>query len=151
MRSSTQKIYTLSKCLQERDPVCDHVFQTVQEFDFSSFNYNMLLQGQSEQSINNQSQASSIANIFVLFSEKLFHIIKQTLEKMSSNSGTYTFALQTLSQSHYKFFVKDCLYDNLYMNGILNHIDQSEGGTGTGCQERVNIVRQLKIPLFSSI
>jgi len=70
-----------------------------------------------------QTQAASMANIFNLYTEKVFHIIKQTLQKMHQNPQTYTFALQTLASNHYKFFAKDCLYDTLYMEGMLNVID----------------------------
>ena len=61
---------------------------------------------------------------------------------MSQNPQTYTFALQTLSQNHYKFFVKDCLYDTLYMQGMLNEVDQSLNS------DRINIVKTFKTPLF---
>jgi len=134
MTVHTQRMYHLARCLQERDPVCTSVFQTVQEVDAWQ-------SGSTQQ----QTQAASIANIFNLFSEKLFHIIKQTLQKMNQNPASYTFALQTLSQTHYKFFVKDCLYDKLYLQGILNHIDQSAIG------DRTSIVCQLKYPMLDSV
>lgn len=63
---------------------------------------------------------------------------------MNQNPASYTFVLQTLSQTHYKFLVKDCFHDRLYINGILNHIDQSV------IMDRTSVLHNLKYPLFDS-
>ena len=68
MTKSTQQVYALSVCLSKRDPQCKSVFQTVQEID-------------KEQ----QTQASSMANIFNLYVDKVVSIVTQTLQKMSAN------------------------------------------------------------------
>lgn len=86
-----------------------------------------------------------MANILNLYAEKLVHIIKQTLQKMHQNPQTYTFALQTLSQNQFKFFVKDCLYDTLYTQGMLNSMDESQ------FSERLDVVKSIKQPLFDSV
>ena len=77
--------------------------------------------------------------------EKLIHIISQTLQKMHQNPATYTFSLKTLSQAHYKFFLKDCLYDTLYVQGMLNQIDESLNS------DRLDVVNNFKIPLFKAV
>ena len=64
---------------------------------------------------------------------------------MEQNPQSYTFALQTLSGNMYKFFVKDCLHDKLYKDGILNIVDQSMNS------DRTNILKSMKTPLFNSI
>jgi hypothetical protein len=61
-----------------------------------------------------------MANIFNLYSDKLIHIITQTLQKMLQNPQTYTYALNAMSQAHFKFFVKECMYETLYLQGMLN-------------------------------
>jgi len=69
MTKYTQKVYVLSLCLSQRDRQCKDVFKTVQELDGG---------GQSQGSAPpqySQTQASSIANIFNLYLEKLIHII----------------------------------------------------------------------------
>jgi hypothetical protein len=86
-----------------------------------------------------------MANIFNLYCEKLFHIIRQTLQKMDQNPQSYTFAIQTLSGNMYKFLVKDCLHDTLYTQAMLDVVDQSLN------TDRTNILRHLKIPLLDSV
>ena len=64
---------------------------------------------------------------------------------MNSNPQLYTFSIQTLSQSQYKYFLKDCLYDILYTQGILNQVDESLNS------DRIDIVNNFKVPLFKSV
>jgi len=47
--------------------------------------------------------------------------------------------------NHYKFFAKDCLYDTLYIEGMLNNVDQSLNS------DRIDIVTSIKTPLFQTL
>lgn len=82
MKLNTQRMYQLARCLQERDPQCPTVFQTIHELE-------TYISG----SLQNQPQSASIANIFNLYAEKLFYIIKQALAKMNQNPAQFTFVL----------------------------------------------------------
>lgn len=117
MTKNTHKVYSLSMCLTERDKQCREVFTTVQEPNDDWLTTSEVINS------TVPSQASSMANIFVLYCEKVIHIVQQTLLKMSTNPHIYTFSMHALSQAHYKYFVKDCLYDTLYLEGILNVVD----------------------------
>lgn len=112
MSTSTRRMYFLALCLQSRSPQCPSVFQTVNELEH-------YLGG----SAQNLPMSASVANIFNLYAEKLFHIIRQALQKMSNNPAQFTFVLQTLSTTHYTFLVKDCFYDRLYREAVLGTVD----------------------------
>mmetsp|Transcript_3754 Transcript_3754/g.6405 ORF Transcript_3754/g.6405 Transcript_3754/m.6405 type:complete len:211 (-) Transcript_3754:676-1308(-) len=91
------------------------------------------------------SERQSMGKIFALYCQKLFHIVNQTIQKMEQNPQSYTFALQTLSQANYKYFVKDCLHDQLYLKGILEPLQ------GSLDQSRSHLISQVKLPLFDQI
>ena len=65
---------------------------------------------------------------------------------MAENPQSYTFALKTLSTTHYKYLIHDLLFIKLYKETILDSVEQHKLNI-----DRTNLLMQVKLPLFSSI